>query len=390
MTANRCALLLFLFTILFSSLLQADHDEEWYRKESQEINDAYRQYNKYVTEIVQSFAKQMKDELDLYIIGEGGSMHKMVEQISISFNAYSLANMDEARALHLYVMQKLEEMMNSHEKIQPFLAEKPFTYKSIHIGISFEGINGYPSDGTIEYVSNATDSAVPENKNTIFYYVPNYIPGPSIILLREPYEEAVRKAEEAALVFPFTHKTTPFEAAINEIVLEYSSKVWIKRGLECRHIGVNTPNRVDEIAATFYLFHPASQDQAREVAVYIVETLLEMVNQSEAIRPYLISYPLTSDKIKFLLEFTDYKYSPYREGIEKIVLDGNVLSYTHQVPTSIKLLDGDTYYEPELLGHESYPEALKIVKETPFSLFKEIHDMFEMGYRLVLTPKKPN
>lgn len=388
MMVNRWLQVIFLITLLSNSFLLAD--EERTRNELQEENAAYHQYHKYVQEIIQSFSTQMHRELSLHLKGEGGSMHNKIEGIFLDFNAYRKATLDEARAIHLYALNKLAEIINSHEKIQPFLAEKPFSYKNVEIGISFEGINGLPSDGTIARVFNVGEFALDKNKNTIFYNVAKNYLDPSQDMMREPYEEAVRKAEEVALGFPYIHQISPFEGAIDDIFLKFSSKVWLKRGLECRHIGINTPNKVEEISAQLYSFHTASQDQAREVVVYIVETLLAMFNENAEIRPYLVTYPLTSENIKLHLEFTNYKYTPYQEGIEKVILNHNELSYTHRVPTTIKTLQGETLIASLPLENEQYSEAYKIAQETPISIFQKIYNMFGTGYRWIFTPKKPS
>lgn len=389
MMANR-KFSLFLWILLLNCSLNADWNEEQWEKESLEIDAAYKNYSVHVRDIINSCSNQMKVDLGFQCTGDGGAMHKEVEEIRIKFNAYRRATLEEARALLLFAMDNLLETINSHEKIQPFLVERPFTSKHVGISIGFEGVNGSYSDGSVAFVFKSHEAEGQEEKTTITYCASDPILAPYVDILTEPYEEAIAKARESALTFPYTHQTTAFEAAIDETLLEFSSKVWIQRGLECRSIGGKMNNGVEEIGAVIYLVHVVSQEQAREVAVYITETLLELLNQNEKIRPYLNPYPFHPAQLKFELEFTNYKYTNNREGISQVIMDNNELSYFKEM----RVFCGNDVVQAwalstDLVHKEPYSEGLEIVRQTPFSLIKEIHNMFECGFRWVFVPKRP-
>jgi len=86
-------------------------------------------YEKYVDEIIHSFAADMKKEYGLVCDESGGRMPHDVEQISISFCCYRRATVEEARELFVTVTEKFIDKINKHEKIRPFLREYPFTFR---------------------------------------------------------------------------------------------------------------------------------------------------------------------------------------------------------------------------------------------------------------------
>ena len=380
---------LLLFMLLLHPILKAEWDTERLGQESLDQEALDYTYSSYISDIINSFLKQMKVELGIQCSGDGRIRDEDVEVILLKFIAYRRATIDEARALILFTMDKFLEAINAHEKIQPFLAEKPFCLRNISLSIHFEGANGIYSDGSVASIKLTPNKSSHIGDYTITYSRSDPIFAPYIHILSETSEEALKNAKAAALSFPYAHQTTALEAAMDEIFLEYSSKVWIQRGLECRNIGGKMNNGVEEIGAVFYLVHSVSQEQAREIAVYIVETLLEMLNQHENIRPYLNPYPFQPQKLKFELEFTNYKYTPHREGISKVILD-NDLSYFKEM----RVFCGNEVVEAwahstDLVHQESYIESLEIVNSTPFSLLKKIHNAFECGFRWIFVPTRP-
>jgi len=150
----------------------------------------YIEYISYVNEIREAFAAQILNDQHLICVGDSGKMHEKVEEMGLQFKANRRATVEEARALQLHVMNKLVEAVNTHPKLQPFLAERPFTHKHVTISISFEDSNGSHADG-IAWIHNIPDSAgAVENRNKLFYYTLDPYTGKLTDLFDEPYDKA--------------------------------------------------------------------------------------------------------------------------------------------------------------------------------------------------------
>ncbi len=107
-------------------------------------------YVKYANEIICSFAEDMHREFGLICVGHGGSMPDDVEEISIKFDAYQRATIDQACELEVKVTEKLLNFINKHPKIRPYLREYPFTAPRANISISFYQPDGKPyTDGIV-------------------------------------------------------------------------------------------------------------------------------------------------------------------------------------------------------------------------------------------------
>lgn len=86
-----------------------------------------------------------------------------VEQISVHFQAYRHATIEEARELFVHVTEKFINKINSHEKIRPFLREYPITSQNAdhifswcraHVCISFQKNNeSHYLDGSVAFIS---------------------------------------------------------------------------------------------------------------------------------------------------------------------------------------------------------------------------------------------
>ncbi len=147
-------------------------------------------YTRYVSGITRAFSKQMKKQYNIDCESTGGSMPYDVEEISIKFVAYQRATIDHARELEVNVTEQFVQLINSHEKIRPFLREYPFPSSRTRVGISFLKRNNIPYvDGSVSYVFHA--------KNSIFYNAENpnnpYIDD---LIKKEPYEEALKMVQE--------------------------------------------------------------------------------------------------------------------------------------------------------------------------------------------------
>jgi hypothetical protein len=120
-------------------------------------------YERYVNEIIRSFAQDMRKEYGLVCIGSGGRMPNDVEQINVYFHIYRHCTIEEARELFVNVTEKFIEKINSHEKIRPFLKEYPITNQNAdhifswcraQVCISFQRNNeSHYLDGSVAFIS---------------------------------------------------------------------------------------------------------------------------------------------------------------------------------------------------------------------------------------------
>ena len=319
-------------------------------------------YIDYVQEIEQSFAEQMQRELNLVYSGNRRMMHEKIEEMGLQFNAYRRATIEEARALHLLVMDRFVQAINAHEKIQPFLEVHPFTYKRVSISIKFLGINGPYCDETVQYTSNVPETASAiENRNNIFYDFLDPFKMGSINSLQEPYEEAVRLNEAVPLQNPAVHRATAQEEAVDQVLDAFTKEMKKRFGMECWYIGGKMANGVEEIGSTFAIILQANKEKARQLGVIVIEKLLEAINSDEKLRPFLIEYPFPSHRLRIRINLRDNQGYTYRDGsMESVTLDGDEMTYFHR--PSVK--DGIHPAEAPVFAKESYRDALESIKST--------------------------
>ena len=144
-------------------------------------------YELYANKIVSSFARDMKKELGLICIGEGGCMPHDVQKMSVKFIAYQRATVEQARKLLIQVTEKFIKAINADEEIRPFLRNYPIVEPfRAGVSISFNQKNNRRyTDGSVAYVLQV--------KNRIFYEKedPSSRNGLSTIF-EEAYEDALK------------------------------------------------------------------------------------------------------------------------------------------------------------------------------------------------------
>jgi len=118
-------------------------------------------YIRHIHEIVDQFTSDMST-YGLDCVGSGGSMPEDVVSIKVRLSACKHATISEARQLELIAVRRLADLVNSHERIRPFLREYPFGLDRIEVSISFQQPTGERfCDGSVDYVSSI---------NGILYY----------------------------------------------------------------------------------------------------------------------------------------------------------------------------------------------------------------------------
>ncbi|MFI5334717.1 MAG: hypothetical protein ACHQT8_06120 [Chlamydiales bacterium] len=142
-------------------------------------------YLKYVDQITKEFEHEIVDEFDLVGIGSGGKMPHDVQEISVSFIAYRRATIEQARVLEVTAIEKLLKKINENEKIRPFLREHPFKADRVDVSIAFcKDDNSRYDDGSVAHVF--------QSRNRLMYTAQERATAKRVLLLEEPYEEALR------------------------------------------------------------------------------------------------------------------------------------------------------------------------------------------------------
>jgi len=94
---------------------------------------------KIVNQITQETAKKLRENKNLVLIGTGGQMMHEIEMLAMSFNYYHEVNLEQARELIVYAINKYLSDINNNQEIRPYLHEYPFTSKNVEIMIFVYG-----------------------------------------------------------------------------------------------------------------------------------------------------------------------------------------------------------------------------------------------------------
>lgn len=337
--------------------MDAKNTEEEMEKRLQAEQTSYEQYIDYVNEIGFYFANWMEDTLKLNGEGTLHILHGKVERLGMKFNTPRRATIEEARELELLVINKFVELINVHEEIQPFLVETPFTYKHVQIFIGFERHNRRYADGTVSHVFN-TPTSLSDQQNSIVYYAEDPFTYKSIELLEEPYAEAVGLQANSPIKDPSVHQEKGYELAIDACLDHFGEEIFKEFGLKTWAIGGKMINGIEELAGSFILFKPASQEEARQLLVAITEKLLSMVNSNDVLIPYLKQYPFSPNLVRINIDFrTERHHNYYDDSMDSIKLENGAINYYKK--TVYAQTEDNTYYDTTLFASESYQEALK-------------------------------
>jgi hypothetical protein len=88
-----------------------------------------------------------------------------------------------------------------------------------------------------------------------------------------------------------------------------------KYNLSCIGYGGSMMKTVDELALKFNIYHPLEQEEARKLIVACTQDFLSIINQDQAIRPYLKNYPFTPQNVEIAIFSNTPKggtvYDPY-------------------------------------------------------------------------------
>lgn len=347
-------LILFVAYICLIDLLPRELTEE--EKQWAADRKAYQEYIVYVNEVRENFAKKIFDEMGLVSVGNMSSLHGTAEMIGMKVYAHDRATVDEARALHLIVMEKLVEEINAHEKLRPFLAEYPFTQERVSISLSFNSPFGRYSDGSVAYSHNVSglEWIADGNKNRLSYDSYDPFNEKFIDILEESYDEAVQRALENPIKNPHIHQTTHMEEAVDEVFEQFVGEMEREYGFQCTAIGGDMDGQVDEIAVNFIAIQRATQDEARALIIATTKKLLNVIDNNEKLKPFLAESPFPIERLKIRIRFRQRNYYPYfDDSMEDVTLESGDINYFQHVkygpnesfPVKTPISASETYNE---------------------------------------------
>jgi hypothetical protein len=317
--------------------------------------DTIPEYERYVDELVKTFALEMKNDLNLYCVGDGGRMPRDVEEIAIDFSINRRATLDEARKMEVYATEKLLQKINAHEKIRPFLREYPFTPARVGIRITFDDeFNAHYSDGTIAYMNLA--------RGKIFYSYQDPIAGKLIDIHKESYEDALKLIGSTPLKLEDVrqHQPFPYENDVDKLFDDFVKEAEKKWDLYFLSQGGKLVNGIEEIAIKFVADKQMSLEKARKLHIEVTERLQEIINANTALRPHLKESPFPIKRIKVCIHFQKRNYEYYKDGAIAIVKQENgQLNYFTVLPQVGAIIS----VSPEPTTQESYEDAKKLVNK---------------------------
>ncbi|MCE5316756.1 MAG: hypothetical protein LLG04_05255 [Parachlamydia sp.] len=323
--------------------LSATEDSSMY------IDDLYKD--------IRVFAEKMNNELGLHTNGVRAKWSDTIDEIELSFSAQRRATIEEARALALYIIEQVVHDLNKQGKYRPYFKESPLSYKAVSLQLSFISPEGRYCDGSVSYMRKVYGySTYIEDQNMLYYYASDpFSEMKSTDLNAEHYEDAVVKLSSSSLKFPFAHKTTEFEAAMDHIFETYSDEMSQEKQLIRWSLGGLLSGNVEKIGVILTYFQPTHLKQGRELLAFATERLIKAINESEKLKPYLLEKPFSEKRVRMEIRFRNYNYFNFHDdSLDGAVLDNGQVTYSHE----------------ENAHHEDYPD-LKEVKPFLWESYQE-------------------
>lgn len=329
------------------------------RMERQKEKEAKALYLPYVNEIFTTFGKEMQEKFQLAAKESFGTFKQKVEIVEMEFVADRRATIEEARALQLLIMDQFLKSIQAHEKIQPFLKERPFSQKRIRIAIEFKGPHDNYSYGNVTRIENKHErSGELELRNKLYYYAIDPYENETYKMAIEPLIEAQKNVSTD--LNPRIHSETPVEIAMDPLYTTYIDDMKTNYQLLCHAIGAKEPGLAEEIGASFTLIKHMSLSEARKLLVTAADKLLETINTNNQLNPFFLEYPFPRNRLKLRIHFTKDNHSKYEDGsVNTVALENDEITYFKVIP-DYGSLNPTPFYE------ESYLKAQNILEGKTF------------------------
>ena len=145
-----------------------------------------KNYAYQLRKINDKFIREVEKEYSLYCSGSGGSFAGSIKKISLTFYCFEEKTIEEARDLEVKCVERLNQLINSSDKIRPFLYEVPFPSQKVQIMISFcdKDFKSFSADKSISLILNC--------KGNLYYTEVYNDDRPNETVLEEPYSEAYK------------------------------------------------------------------------------------------------------------------------------------------------------------------------------------------------------
>ena len=385
---------IFIFVLIspYAFLFSEMSEGEWEKKREEE-RIAYTEYSTYIKEIRGVFAKQVDKEFNLYGYGGKGMMHAKIEHFGMDFVAHRRATIEEARALHLAIMEKFVEAVNRHEKIQPFLEVQPFSYQRAAISISFvrKDHDAFADDSIAKVFNISGNATAEQNRNKLFYCSSDPYRESYVDRFSETYEEAVKLAAASHIKGLAVHEGNEKEELMDQLLDGFVQEMK-ELGVYYRDIGGKFfIGPVKEIGGSFNVFHKANQEEARQLVLHMTEKLLETVNKNEKLKPYLEIDPFPSSSIKIKIGFRDKRHEPYYDGsVTDVRLDNGKIAYEKYAYrdksdkwSGYSFVFGEENYEDVKETREDPPQSIKKFYSIYHSLLSQLNSLFHTILSLI-------
>jgi len=103
----------------------------------QTVRQRHINYETFSNQITRLLVEEVEAELGYKCEMSGGSMPRDIESISVGFAIDERASVDRAREIEVEITERFLRIINSHEKIRPFLREYPFPASRAKVELSF-------------------------------------------------------------------------------------------------------------------------------------------------------------------------------------------------------------------------------------------------------------
>lgn len=142
-----------------------------------------------VNEILANTAACLKKDKNLIPFGSGGQMMQEVKMLELAFIYNKPITIEEGRKLLVYAVETFVSMINSDERIRPYLYSYPFEPKNVEVTIVIKNTN-------CSSVPPGKFCLVTQIKGDVTYYADGNKYDPLKVLHKETFTEAQNTVNE--------------------------------------------------------------------------------------------------------------------------------------------------------------------------------------------------
>lgn len=341
------------------------------------------EYLSHMQEFLSSFKKQMQGELNLNVDERDNPYFDL--KWGISVNASRQATIAEARAIILAVIDKLSAAVKDNPYLSSYFTNELLMPGLFKVSVVFYKLN-YQShcDGTVEFVNTLSYEERYKHHTAYvdlhqdpkliyvasnFFYAQPKMEEERFIHYEELYSEAIHLNAELC-INPAIHQSSVLESKLEQVLTRISNKMIKEQDLAFEFKGWmvigEDDSKMTELRGRFQYQHPVSLKTSRKLMLNTIEQLLDAINSSEELRPYLQEYPFPSSRLKLHMFFRwsnpgsllESPFAePYENGdVDSIAFSKDTLTYFRYLHNSLKRYKRPPF-DVEVYTKETYPEA---------------------------------